>query len=252
MGRRIRLTVRLDGFAELRRFTGGVDPDPVDAAVLADLAGVDGISLRYHPDEESVSERDLDMVSMVAKSVLTFEVSRQPKAVEEALSRRPDRIVFISESAYEMTGEREFGLDVVSQPQRTEAVIARCRKERVSPWVLIDPREEQVTAARDVGADGVVISTARFALPPVSEDEERDYPEELAAIDTAAQAAVDHGLRTSIMGGLSRRNLQEVLAIRDIEEIILGHALVARATFIGFENALQEIIDDLPRVGEEV
>ena len=175
MTRRVRLSVRLDPVAEMRRVTGGIDPDPADAAVLADMAGVDGIAVRYHPDHEALQERDLDLLCALVKSFFTIEVTRSPKAMDQALSRRPDRIVLISDSALEMTGDRQFGVDVVSHPTRYAPLMTRCRDNGVSPWILVDPCEEQVSAARDVGAEGVVLDASRFTLAPLPESPDRAW-----------------------------------------------------------------------------
>src|SRR3954467_11742764 len=156
-----RLGVNIDHVATLRQARGGKEPDPVWAAVLAELAGADGITVHLREDRRHIQDRDLRMLRETVRVRLNLELSLEPEIIAIALQVRPDQVTFVPERRAELTTEG--GLDVVGQRDRGDEAVARCRDAGLEVSVFIDPAPEQVEASADLGAFAVELHTGRYA-----------------------------------------------------------------------------------------
>ncbi|MFQ5655857.1 MAG: pyridoxine 5'-phosphate synthase, partial [Planctomycetota bacterium] len=194
-------------------------------------------------------KRDLPLLGAVVKTVFSIEIPHGLGDLDHLFEYDPQILTLIPTlSNHEGTTAEgvDGGLDVAGSPTVYAGVFKRMRQAGVAPSVLIDADVEQVSAARDVGGERVLLYTGGYARVGPQGD-----PGELARIEEASIAAVELGLSVAAGGGLTRRNLPDLLSIPMIDEVVIGHAIMARAMFIGFENAVQEILDLMPRGAEE-
>jgi pyridoxine 5-phosphate synthase len=230
-----RLGVNIDHVATIRQARGGREPDPVWAAVLAELGGADGITVHLREDRRHIQDRDLRLLRETVRVRLNLEMSVEPAIVEIALAVRPDQVTFVPERRAELTTEG--GLDVAGQRERVAKALARCRDAGVEVSLFIDPDPAQVEAACELGAGAVELHTGRYA------DAARpaDQALELGALTIAGQAAVSRGLALHAGHGLNYQNVGPVAILEGMAELNIGHSIVSRAVFAGMERAVREM-----------
>jgi pyridoxine 5-phosphate synthase len=230
-----RLGVNIDHVATIRQARGGREPDPVWAAVLAELAGADGITVHLREDRRHIQDRDLRVLRETVRTRLNLEMSVEPEIVTIAVQVRPDQVTLVPERRAEVTTEG--GLDVLGQFDRVAAAVARCRDGGLEVSLFIDPDPAQVEASRRAGAQAVELHTGRYAdaLAPA------DRARELRALADAGAAAVAHGLALHAGHGLNYQNVGPVAALDHMAELNIGHSIVSRAVFVGFEAAVREM-----------
>ncbi|MBX6315197.1 MAG: pyridoxine 5'-phosphate synthase [Isosphaeraceae bacterium] len=228
-----RLGVNIDHVATLRQARGGREPDPVWAAVLAELGGADGITVHLREDRRHIQDRDLRLLRETVRTRLNLEAAVAPEIVEIALQIRPDQVTFVPERRQELTTEG--GLDVIGHRERVAEAIRRCRDAGLAVSLFIDPDPAQVEASAGLGAVAVELHTGRYAEAP--EGPERDR--ELAALARAAQATLDAGLHLHAGHGLNYHNVGPVARLPFMAELNIGHSIVSRAVFVGLEQAVR-------------
>ncbi|SMO78923.1 pyridoxine 5'-phosphate synthase [Balnearium lithotrophicum] len=239
MRKKIRLGVNIDHVATVRNARRTFEPDPVHAAVIADLAGADQITLHVREDRRHVNERDLKTIKEVIHSKVNLEMAPTDEMVEIALSVKPHQVTLVPEKREEVTTEG--GLDVLSQKERIKEVVERLKNGGITVNIFIDPDKEQIKAASEIGADAVELHTGAYA-EAFAENNEEKVGEELERLKEAAKFAKGLGLRVYAGHGLTYKNVKKVVEIPEIEELNIGHSIVANAVLLGLKEAVEKMI----------
>jgi pyridoxine 5-phosphate synthase len=230
-----RLGVNIDHVATLRQARGGREPDPVWAAVQAELGGADGITVHLREDRRHIQDRDLRLLRETVRTRLNLELSVEPAIVAIAIQVRPDQVTLVPERRAELTTEG--GLDVVGQRPRVGDAVARLRDAGLEVSLFIDPDLAQVEASQEMGAVAVELHTGRYADAAGPAERAR----ELAALTAAGASAVAAGLALHAGHGLNYQNVGPVAALPAMAELNIGHSIVARAVFAGMERAVRDM-----------
>jgi pyridoxine 5-phosphate synthase len=232
----LRLGVNVDHVATLRQARRAAYPDPVAAALLAELAGADQITVHLREDRRHVQDRDVEVLRHTVGTALNLEMAATDEMVGVAAALAPDVCTLVPERREELTTEG--GLDVLAN----RAVVARAARalrdggRRVS--LFVDPDPAQVRAALDAGAHAVELHTGTYCDAPAGA-----RAAELARLVDAAREGARIGLEVAAGHGLHYRNVGPIAAIPEIVELNIGHAIVARAVLVGFERAVREMKD---------
>jgi pyridoxine 5-phosphate synthase len=235
--RNIRLGVNVDHVATLRQARRAVYPDPVTAAALAELGGADQITVHLREDRRHIQDRDLQILRQTVQTQLNLEMAAVDEMVRIAQTVRPQTCTLVPERRQEITTEG--GLDAVTRREALTESTSALRDAGIGVSFFIDPDLEQVKASQRAGANIVEIHTGRYC--EARGEEERRA--ELERVSTAARAAAKLGLVVAAGHGLHYANVVPIAAIAEIEELNIGHAIVARAVFVGLERAVREMKD---------
>lgn len=230
-----RLGINIEEVAGLREIRGAADPDPVTAAVYAEVGGCDGIVVPLRPDLKPVTERDARLLREMVKSHLTFLVPPVEKLITAALSLSPDMITLIPGKKAGTTPGG--GLDVMGHAGDMARLVHDIREREIVSSLLIEPQVHQVKAAAKVGFDYVEFHMGSYTLA----DDLNERADQLSNIGSLALAASKMGLGVSAGCGLNYQNVQDIAALAHIEEINIGHAVMARALWIGMEAAVRDM-----------
>jgi pyridoxine 5-phosphate synthase len=230
-----RLGVNIDHVATIRQARGEREPDPIWAAVLSELGGADGITIHLREDRRHIQDRDLRLLRETVHVRLNLELAASPEIVEIAVAHRPDQVTFVPERREELTTEG--GLDVLHHRDRVAEAIARCRDAGIEIALFIDPDVSQVEASATLGAEAVELHTGRYASAKSS----RDRAKELEALRAAGDACVLGGMALHAGHGLNYHNVFPVAQLPQMAELNIGHSIVSRALFVGFERAVREM-----------
>jgi len=231
-----RLGVNIDHVATVRQARGAAYPDPITAAGIVGLAGADGIVCHLREDRRHIQDRDLRLLREIVQIQLNLEMAATEEMIEIAIRTRPDIVTMVPEKREELTTEG--GLDVVKNRSSIEKGIFRLRKEAIPVSVLVDPAKDQIKAAQEVGAKAIEIHTGHYC--DASNAAERDG--ELKRIVDAVGEASHLDLQIAAGHGLNYVNIGRVAEIELIEEFNIGHSIIARAVFVGLDNAVREMI----------
>jgi pyridoxine 5-phosphate synthase len=236
----IRLGVNVDHVATVRQARRVAVPDPVEAALLAEKAGADGITVHLREDRRHIQERDVELMRRRLGTKLNLEMAVTPAMVALAEKLRPDDACFVPEKREELTTEG--GLDVAANKQKILEAVRRLQERGIQVSLFIDPRKNQIEASQAVGAHAVEIHTGAYCN---AADAERE--KERAAV--AAAAALAHSLALEVHGGhgLDYDNVPPIAAIPEIVELNIGHSIIARAVIVGIEQAVREMKQLLTR-----
>ncbi len=229
-----RLHVNVDHVATLRQARRAEQPDPVEWAVLAVAAGAQGITVHLRKDRRHIQDHDVLRLRAATTTFVNLELSLDPEIVAFALGSGADGFCVVPENRQEVTTEG--GLDVVSERARLSALIPRLADAGGLVSLFVDPDEVQLEAAAELGAPFVELHTGTYANA-AGDVKAR----ELERIMRAAIRAVELGLRVNAGHGLDYRNAAPVAAIRAVEELNIGHAIVARAVLVGADQAIREM-----------
>jgi len=230
-----RLGVNVDHVATLRQARRATYPDPVAAAQLAELGGADQITIHLREDRRHIQERDLRILRQTVGTRLNLEMAVNAEMVKIAYDVKPDECTLVPERREELTTEG--GLDVAGNRDHVRKIVKTLRDAEILVSVFIDPDVDQVKAAHRVEAQVIEIHTGRYCDARLESDRRR----ELTRVVDAAKAAAKLGLAVAAGHGLNYRNVQPVVAIPEIEELNIGHAIVARAVLVGMERAVREM-----------
>jgi pyridoxine 5-phosphate synthase len=228
----IKLGVNIDHVATLRQARRTLYPDPVQAALAAEQAGADAITLHLREDRRHIQERDVETLRQLLQTRMNLEMAVTDAMVEFAVRIRPEDCCLVPERREELTTEG--GLDVVTHQTKIAAACRRLAAAGVRVSLFIDAELAQVEAAAAAGAPLIEIHTGPYA-------DADDPVAELARIELAVQAARELGLHVNAGHGLNYHNVQAVAAIPEIAELNIGHAIVARAVFSGIAEAVREM-----------
>jgi pyridoxine 5-phosphate synthase len=231
----LRLGVNIDHVATLRQARGGMEPDPVWAAALAELGGADGITVHLREDRRHIQDRDLRLLRQSVQVRLNLELAADPAIVSLAVEVRPDQVTFVPERREELTTEG--GLDVVAHQGRIAEAVNRCRAAGIEVSLFLDPEPVQIEAALGLGVHAIELHTGRYANSP--EGQPRLF--ELDALRSAAERIVAAGLKLHAGHGLNYRNVTPVARLAQMAELNIGHSIISRALFVGMERAVREM-----------
>ena len=232
---RILLGVNIDHVATLRQARGTRYPDPVKAALDAEEAGADGITVHLREDRRHIQDRDVLLLSQVLQTRMNFEMGVTEEMLAFAERIRPAHVCLVPETRQELTTEG--GLDVAGQEQRIRAAVERLSRIGCEVSLFIDADERQIEASRRIGAPAIELHTGRYADAHTPADQAR----ELARIRDGVACGLAHGLIVNAGHGLHYHNAEAVAAIAGINELNIGHAIVAHALFVGFKQAVAEM-----------
>ncbi len=234
---RPRLAVNVDHIATIRQAREGSEPDPVAAAIFAEVAGASGIIVHLREDRRHIQDRDLRLLREVVKTQLNLEMAATEEMAKNALEVLPDVATLVPERRQELTTEG--GLDVAGQEEWLTRVVRVLTEGGIRVSLFIDPVPDQVEASKRTGAPFVEIHTGRYA----EAETEADRQAALLQIMEAARLGRDLGLRIAAGHGLTYQNVAAVAAIPEVEELNIGHSIVARAALVGIERAVREMLD---------
>lgn len=239
----IRLGVNIDHVATLRQAryremldSPNCEPDPVQAARAAERAGAHGITVHLRADRRHIQDADVWRLKEAVTTKLNFEMGNTPEIVDIALRLRPHDVCLVPETREEVTTEG--GLDCVAHFDALEPTVKRLSAEGITVSMFIDPEIEQVKASQGLGAKFVELHTGAFANA-------RDgvaRAAELSRLIEAAEAAHSCGLGVNAGHGLNYQNVAEILRVPHLHELNIGHSIVSRAIFVGFERAVGEML----------
>jgi pyridoxine 5-phosphate synthase len=230
-----RLSVNIDNIATIRQARRGMEPDPVAAALLAELAGADGIIAHLREDRRHVQDRDLRLLRETVQTKLNLEMAATDEMQRIALEVKPNIITLVPEKREELTTEG--GLEVASRTDFMRSYISRLQQGGIVVSLFVDPDEKQVSAARKSGADWVEIHTGAYANANTEKNREREFEK----ITEATKLAGSLGLRVGAGHGLNYVNVQKIALIPEVEELNIGHSIISRAVLVGLERAVREM-----------
>lgn len=231
----IYLGVNIDHIATLRQARGTRYPDPIQAAIEAEQAGADSITLHLREDRRHIQERDVAMLTDILQTKMNLEMAVTEEMLAIAEKYRPADCCLVPEKREELTTEG--GLEVAGQFERIKQACDRLAATGIRVSLFIDPELKQIDAALACGAPVVELHTGRYAEAETDEERAR----ELAIITEAAEQAHARGLQVNAGHGLHYHNTQAIAAIPQLVELNIGHAIVARSVFTGFQGAVREM-----------
>jgi pyridoxine 5-phosphate synthase len=230
-----RLGVNVDHVATIRQARRVDLPDPVEAAVLAELAGCDGITIHLREDRRHMQDRDLTIMRSTVKTRLNLEMAATQEMVKTAMEVKPDSVTLVPERREELTTEG--GLEVAMNMDYLKKVIRLLKDAEIRTSLFVDPDIEQIKASHRVGTDAVEIHTGKYAAAKVRSEVETEH----GKIVNAAKVA--HKLNMEVVAGhgLDYRNVRAITVIPEIVEVNIGHSIVSRAVMVGMERAVREM-----------
>lgn len=230
------LMVNIDHVATIREARGTYFPDPVYAAGIAEMAGASGIIVHLREDRRHIKDRDLRILREVVRTKLNLEMAATDEMVKIATDVLPDMITLVPEKREELTTEG--GLDVVSLSDRLKKVLEQVKKKGIKVSMFIDPEEKQVRVSKEIGADMIEIHTGRYC--DAIKDKERE--EEFKKVVNAAKIGKELGLGVNAGHGLHYHNVKRIALIPEIDELSIGHSIIARAVFVGLDRAIRDML----------
>jgi len=231
----IDLGVNIDHVATLRNARGTVYPDPVQAALLAEEAGADCITLHMREDRRHIKDVDVEAIRPQLRTRMNLEAAVTPEMIAFACHIKPQDVCLVPERRNEVTTEG--GLDVAGHFSDVHAAVRQLQAEGIRVSLFIDADQTQIKAAAESGATVIEIHTGRYADART----ERERLHELERVQAGVLEGVRHGLKVNAGHGLHYSNVQAIAAIPEIAELNIGHAIVAHAVFIGWQNAIKEM-----------
>ena len=238
----MRLCINIDHIATLRQARREQEPDPVLAAGICELAGVDGIVCHLREDRRHIIDRDVRILKDTVKTKLDFEMAATDEMVKIACEIKPYMATLVPEKREELTTEG--GLDLLATEFKVTPAIEKLRDAGIKTSLFIEPNPDMVDQALEMGADMIEIHTGKFALLT-------DPLEILAELEKIRQTAVlakELGIGVNAGHGLNYLNITAIANIQEIDEVSIGHSIIARAVFTGLENAVKDMLTIIRRI----
>lgn len=233
----MRLAINVDHIATLREARKDVEPDPVTAAHICELAGAEGIVCHLREDRRHINDRDLKLLRETIKTKLDLEMAASEELLRIAIDTLPDLSTLVPEKRQELTTEG--GLNIKENLEYLTDYIKELHKHDINVSVFIDPIEEQIEAAAQAGADFIEIHTGEYANSRTEEHVRKN----LLKIEKAAKYAKSLNLKINAGHGINYLNIIPLIKIKEIEEMSIGFAIIARAAFIGLDRAIRDMIN---------
>jgi pyridoxine 5-phosphate synthase len=229
------LGVNIDHVATLRQARRTYEPDPVWAAVHAELGGADCITIHLREDRRHIQDRDLELLRQTVTVKLNLELACESQVLEIASRVKPDQATLVPERREEVTTEG--GLDVVANRDAVARAVTKLKDAGIFVSLFVDPDERQIEVSRDLAADAVELHTGRYALARRGPEQGR----ELIALVQAGALVRRLGMALHAGHGLNYQNVGQVASIEGMRELNIGHAIIARAVMVGMERAVREM-----------
>ena len=231
-----KLGVNVDHIATIRQARGVTEPDPVAAAMLAELAGAEGITVHLREDRRHIQDRDVELLRKTVQTRLNLEMALTEEMITFALKVLPDAVTLVPEGRHELTTEG--GLDVSLLRTTLKQKIVLLKQAGIVVSLFVEPDIEQIKTCHKVGADYIEIHTGTYC----EMRSEADRREQLQRIELAISAARKLGLGVNAGHGLNYQNVAPVAALSGIEEFNIGHSIVSRAVLVGMDRAVREML----------
>jgi pyridoxine 5-phosphate synthase len=238
----MRLYVNIDHVATVRQARLTDEPDPVRAAVLAELGGADGITVHLREDRRHIQDRDVRVLMETARTGVNLELAASSEILDIACELRPMQVTLVPEKREEVTTEGGLALDDDGQVSAMEAALERLTSASIRTSLFIDPDEQAIRTAAALGVDAIELHTGEYANANGAEREDQ-----LERLQGAATMSRELGLAVHAGHGLTYENVVPVASIREIEELNIGHSIVSRAVFSGMETAVRDMAEILRR-----
>lgn len=236
----VKLGFNVDHIATIREARKIREPDPVTAALIAELAGVNGITAHLREDKRHIQDRDIRLLRGTVTTKLNLRIAPTAEMLQFATNVQPDLVTIVPENRQEITTEG--GLNVAAKASDLAKFIMTLKSNDIAVSVFIEPDTEQVKAAKKVGADFVEFNTGKYATAcDLGSIQEVDR--EISALEDMTVLARKYGLRVFAGHGLNYRNIATIAAIDGIEELNVGHSIVGRSVFVGMERAIKEMLE---------
>jgi pyridoxine 5-phosphate synthase len=229
------LGVNIDHVATIRQARKTVEPDPIAAAVLAELAGADGITAHLREDRRHMQDRDIRLLRETVRTRLNLEMAATAEMVQIALEVKPDYVTLVPERREEVTTEG--GLDVAGQLDRMRSVVDKLQSAGIPVSLFIDAETAQIDAAAKVNAKFIELHTGRYADAREPDSQQR----ELVNLTTGCEAALAAGLRINAGHGLTYWNVYPIACLPGMEELNIGHSIISRSVLVGLDRAIREM-----------
>jgi pyridoxine 5-phosphate synthase len=229
------LGVNIDHVATIRQARRTVEPDPIAAAVLAELAGADGITAHLREDRRHMQDRDIWRLRETVRTHLNLEMAATAEMVKIALDVKPDYVTLVPERREEVTTEG--GLDIAGQLDRLKDVVDKLQSAAIPVSLFIDPDPAQIEASARVKAQFIELHTGRYAeakTPP-------QVQQELASLAKGCELAIAAGLRVNAGHGLTYWNVRPIAELPGMEELNIGHSIISRSVLVGIDRAIREM-----------
>ena len=239
----MRLYVNIDHVATVREARKTNEPDPVRAAVLAELGGADGITVHLREDRRHIQDRDVRVLMDTVRTGVNLELAVVGEILDVACELRPMQATLGPERREEITTEGGLSLSTVERRREVTRALERLRDVGVRTSLFIDPSDEAIAVSRDAGADAIELHTGEYANAKTHSER----AEQLRRLKHAAERAADIGLAVHAGHGLTYENVTPVARILPIEELNIGHSIVSRSIFTGMEAAVREMATILRR-----
>jgi pyridoxine 5-phosphate synthase len=227
--------VNIDHIATIRQARRGVEPDPVAAAVIAELAGADGITVHLREDRRHIQERDVRLLRQTVRTRLNLEMAATPEMVAIALDVKPDYITLVPERREEITTEG--GLNVKAQGDRLGKFVHQLQNAGIPVSLFIDAEAKQIEASAKTGAKFIELHTGTYA----NAKNEEELKRELKVLSDGGELAIKSGLRLNSGHGLTYWNTRAIAQIAGMEELNIGHSIISRAVLVGLDRAIREM-----------
>jgi pyridoxine 5-phosphate synthase len=232
----MRLAVNIDHIATIREARKSDEPEPVAAAVLCELAGAQGITVHLRGDRRHIQDRDVELLRRSISTQLNVEMAATAEMVRIAQTLKPHRVTLVPERRDELTTEG--GLDVMLHSGNVERAVRQLLDSAIDVSIFVDPDHDQLRACQKIRAPRVELNTGKYT----EGWKNGQWPSELEKVATAAKFAKKMGLTVFAGHGLNYRNIDGVAAIPEIEELNIGHSIIARAALVGLDAAVREMI----------
>ncbi|GAB4163129.1 MAG: pyridoxine 5'-phosphate synthase [Planctomycetaceae bacterium] len=230
-----KLGVNIDHVATVRQARRTIEPDPVWAAVLAELGGADGITLHLREDRRHIQDRDLRVLMETVQVPVNLEMAAEDEITDIAVAAKPFKATLVPERREEITTEG--GLDVVGNRDRIRHCLDRLHEAGIIVSLFIDPDPVQIDASAELGVHSVELHTGKYADAPTPAERDREFETLVAAAAHTTQA----GLGLHMGHGLTYRNVSRIARIANVHELNIGHSIIARAVMVGLERAVREM-----------
>ena len=237
---RIRLGVNVDHVATLREARKTTEPDPVTAAMLAEQGGADQVTFHLREDRRHIQNRDARLISEMSQTLVNLEMAATPEMQEIALALHPDSVTLVPEKREEVTTEG--GLDLTRAGNRISTVVKALQAGGIKVAAFINPDFSQIKESAKIGFNAIELHTGEYANSSKTDSENT-----LRALADASAAAKKYGLHVHAGHGLTYHNVHPIVKIPEIEELNIGHSIIARAMFAGIEKAVREMVELLER-----
>lgn len=231
----IRLAVTIDHVASVRQARRATEPDPVHAAVLAELGGADGITVHLRGDRRHIQDRDVEVLRKTVRTRLTLRMAATQEMVRVGLTLKPDQVTLMPERQEEVTTEG--GLDAILNGPQLRSSVKTLQEAGIQVSLFIDAELAQVKEAHKLGAWAVEINTAAWG----DAGDERGRSEALRSLTDAARLGRKLGLQINAGNALTYLNVRPIAALTEIVELHIGHSIIARALLVGMERAVRDM-----------